>query len=64
MKGGIDEVDGLNEVMKVTDSTGRVYVSFKATAAGTGQVVFQSEDLEVNYSVNVISSYSGLNFVR
>ncbi|HIP25456.1 MAG TPA: DUF2341 domain-containing protein [Archaeoglobus profundus] len=54
-EGGIGKVDGLNEVIKVSDSTGRVYVSFKATATGRGKVVFQLGNLKVNYSVNVVS---------
>ena len=65
VEGGIGKVDGLNEVIKVTDSTGRVYVSFSATATGSGQVIFQSENLKVDYSVNVISpSVSGVSLVN
>jgi len=58
VEGGIGEV---YPAKTKTDSTGRAFVTFRATSPGSGKIVFSSGNLKVEYSVTVLSppTYGG-----
>ncbi|ADC65576.1 Protein of unknown function DUF2341 [Ferroglobus placidus DSM 10642] len=63
--GGIGTVDGLPSISKVTDSAGRVYVSFKATSSGEGTVTFEVGNLSASYSIKVVApQVSGASLIN